>query len=339
MDKSFKVAVVGATSLVGREVVNVLAERGFPASELVLLASERSVGETVELEDAALEVRKAEPAALARVQLVLMTAGAQVARELTPVATAAGAIVIDRSSAFRADPTVPLVVPEVNPEDLAGLRQGRVVSTPDSAGIELTVALAPLMREAGLRRVSVATYQSASGRGKKGMDELGEQVTALFNQRDVVTQVFPRRLAFNCIPQVDAFLEDGFTREEHELATVCRRVLHAPTLGVTATCVRVPVFNGHAAAVFAELERPLDVARARAVLREAPGVMLMDSPPQGVYPTSAESEGTDATFVGRLRKDPSVPNGLAFWVVADNVRKGAATNLVQLAELVARDYL
>jgi aspartate-semialdehyde dehydrogenase len=339
MDKSYKVAVVGATSLVGREVVAVLDERGFPVRELVALASERSVGQTVELGGTEVRVAKAEAAAFAGVDLVLMVASAAVSRELAPLAAAAGAVVVDASSAWRADPDVPMVVPEVNPGDLAGLTKKRIVCTPDSVTIQVAVALAPLHQAAGLKRVVVSTYQAASGRGKRGMEELGDQVRALFNQRDLVTEVFPRRLAFNCIPQVDAFMDDGWTREERDLADGTRRVLHAPALGVFATCVRVPTFNGHSATVIAELERPLGAERARAILREAPGIMLMDAPAQGHYPTPTEADGSDATFVGRVRDDPSAPNALSFWCVADNVRKGAATTLVQLAELMARDHL
>lgn len=339
MEKTYKVAVVGATGLVGREVVAVLDERGFPVRELVPLASERGVGETVELGGRDVRVAKAQASAFAGVDLVLMVAGAAVSRELAPVAAAAGAVVVDGSSAWRGDAEVPLVVPEVNPEDLAGVMKKRIVATPDGVAIQVAVALAPLQREAGLRRVVVSTYQAASGRGKRGMDELGDQVRALFNQKEIVTEVFPRRLAFNCIPQIDAFLDDGWTREERDLADGTRRVLHAPTLGVFATCVRVPMFNGHAATVTAELERPLGAERARAILREAPGVMLMDAPGQGHYPTPSDADGSDATFVGRIRDDASAPNALSFWCVADNVRKGAATTVVQVAELLARDHL
>jgi len=339
MDKTYKVAVVGATSLVGREVVAVLDERGFPVQKLVPLASERSAGETVELGGEELRVAKAEAAAFVGVDLVFMVAGAAASRELAPAATAAGAVVIDGSSAWRSDPDVPLIVPEVNPADLAGVMKKRIVATPNSVAIQVAVALAPLQREAGLRRIVVSTYQAASGRGKRGMDELGDQVRALFNQQEPITEIFPRRLAFNCIPQVDAFLDDGWTREERDLADGTRRVLHAPSLGVFVTCVRVPMFNGHAATVTVELERPLGAERARAILREAPGVMLMDAPAQGHYPTPTDTDGSDATFVGRIRDDPSAPNTLSFWCVADNIRKGAATTLVQVAELLARDHL
>jgi len=339
MSKSLKIAVVGATGLVGREILAVLAERGFPAAEIVPLASERSAGEKVELGEDELTVRKAEPDAFRGIDLVFMSPGATVSRELAPAAVKAGAVVIDDSAVWRLDPEVPLVVPEVNPGEIARYRAKGIIANPSCATIQMMVALAPLHRAAGLKRVIVSTYQAVSGRGKRGLDELGEQVRALFNQRDVEAVVFPKRIAFNCLPQIDAFADDGFTAEEHRLRDESRKILGAPALGVCATCVRVPVFNGHAESIVAELERPMNAKAARELLRAAPGILLMDEAKDGGYPTPLDAEGTDATFVGRLRDDPTAPNSVAFWCVADNVRKGAAANAVQIAEILVRDYL
>ena len=339
MAKSFKVAVVGATGLVGREMIQVLSERGFPVAELVPFASERSAGEKIEFGGDELPVRKADADAFKGVQIALMSPGAAASRELAPAAVRAGAVVIDNSSAWRMDPEVPLVVPEVNAADIAAYTNKGIIANPNCSTIQMLVALAPLHREATLKRIVVATYQAVSGKGKRGIDELGEQVTALFNSREVTPEVFPKRIAFNCVPQVDLFLDDGFTKEEHKMRDESRKMLHAPDLGVCATCVRVPVFNGHAEAVAAEFDKPLGASRAREILRTAPGIMLMDDPGAGVFPTQVEVEGSDATLVGRLRDDPSAPNALAFWCVADNVRKGAATNAVQIAEILARDHL
>ncbi len=339
MAKSFTVAVVGATGLVGREMLAVLGERGFPVERLIPLASPNSAGSTVTFGGAEHTVRVATPEAIEDAAIVLMSAGAKASAELAPAFAARGAVVIDNSSQWRRDPEVPLVVPEVNANALAGLSARRIIANPNCSTIQMVVALAPLHREAELRRVIVSTYQAVSGKGKHALDELAEQVSGLFNQREVAPRVFPKRIAFNCIPQVDSFEPDGFTREEQKMLFETRKILALPELGVAATCVRVPVFNGHAESVLAEFARPIGAARARELLRAAPGVMLMDEPERGIYPTQLEAEGTDATFVGRLRDDPSAPNSLAFWCVADNLRKGAATNAVQIAELVARDVL
>ncbi|MBI5511966.1 MAG: aspartate-semialdehyde dehydrogenase [Deltaproteobacteria bacterium] len=339
MAKSFKVAVVGATGLVGREMLAVLEERGFPVSSLVPLASERSAGEKLRFAGDELTVQKASAASFAGVEIVLMSAGGAASRELAPLAAKAGAVVIDNSSAWRMDDAVPLVVPEVNPADV-GLYKGRgIIANPNCSTIQMVVALNPLHQAAGLKRVVVATYQAVSGKGKRAMDELSSQVTALFSQREAQVEVFPKRIAFNCVPHIDVFLEDGFTKEEHKMLFETRKIMHLPAVGVVATCVRVPVFNGHAEAVVAEFERPLSPAAARDLLTKAPGVMLMDDPNETLYPTQLDVDGSDATFVGRIRQDSSAPNSLAFWCVADNLRKGAASNAVQIAELLARDHL
>ncbi|MEK7703513.1 MAG: aspartate-semialdehyde dehydrogenase [Myxococcota bacterium] len=339
MSKSYTVGVVGATGLVGREMLRVLGERGFPASKVVALASERSLGASVDFGDDEVPVNVATAQSFAGLDIVLMSAGGEVSRQLTPAAVAAGAVVIDNSSAWRMDPEVPLVVPEVNPGDVGGFRAKGIIANPNCSTIQMVVALAPLHRRATLRRVVVATYQAVSGKGKAAMDELGSQVSDLFNQRDSEPKVFSKRIAFNCLPHVDVFLDDGSTKEERKMVDETRKILHLPNLGVLATCVRVPVFNGHSEAIVAEFVDKLTADEARALLREAPGVFLMDDPSKALYPTPIDADGSDATLVGRVREDPSAPNSLAFWCVADNLRKGAATNAVQIAELLVRDHL
>jgi aspartate-semialdehyde dehydrogenase len=307
--------------------------------ELVALASERSAGEKIQFKGDEITVQKATPQSFAGVEIVLMSAGAAASKELAPAAARAGAVVIDNSSQWRMDDAVPLVVPEVNPGDVAQHKNRGIIANPNCSTIQMVVALNPLHRHAGLKRVVVATYQAVSGKGKRAMDELGAQVTALFSQRDLEIKVFPKRIAFNCIPHIDVFFDDGSTKEEQKMLFETRKIMHLPKVGVVATCVRVPVFNGHAEAVVAEFERPLTPTTARDLLREAPGVMLMDNPRETIYPTQLDADGSDATFVGRVREDSSAPNSLAFWCVADNLRKGAATNAVQIAEILARDYL
>jgi aspartate-semialdehyde dehydrogenase len=339
MQKSFTVAVVGATGLVGREMLAVLEERGFPVAKLIPLASKNSAGSHIEFAGQDLIVRVATPEAIEDARLVLMSAGAKPSAELAPAFAARGAVVIDNSSQWRMDPDVPLVVPEVNPEDLAEYKNKGIIANPNCSTIQMVVALKPLHVKAGLTRVVVSTYQAVSGKGKRAFDELGAQVAALFNQQEIVIEAFPKRIAFNCLPHIDSFQEDAFTREEHKMRFETRKILHLPELGVCATCVRVPVFNCHAESVVAEFTHPITPDEARALLREAPGVMLMDKPDEDLYPTQLDAEGTDATFVGRVRRDASTAHGLAFWCVADNLRKGAAANAVQVAELLARDYL
>ncbi|MBC7792078.1 MAG: aspartate-semialdehyde dehydrogenase [Clostridia bacterium] len=339
MSKNVRVAVVGATGLVGRQMINILEERGFPLAELVPMASARSLGEAVEYQGREVPVRVAAPDAFKGIDIVLMSAGGTPAKILAPAAAEAGAIVIDNSSAWRMDPDVPLVVPEVNPEDIALFKKKRIIANPNCSTIQMVVALAPLHRENAIKRIVVSTYQAVSGKGKNAMEELSTQVTQLFSSQDAEVKVFPKQIAFNCLPQIDDFTEDGFTKEEHKMVNETRKIMHAPGVGVVATCVRVPVFNGHAVSAVAEFTSEMSVENARSILREAKGVMLMDDPSALVYPTQLEADGTDATLVGRIRKDPSAPNSLALWIVADNLRKGAATNAVQIAEILVRDHL
>jgi aspartate-semialdehyde dehydrogenase len=331
--------VVGATGLVGREMVKILGERGFPVGDLVPLASKNSVGEKIEFGGRYWTVQEAKPELFHGVDIALMSAGAKVSAVLAPEAAKAGAVVIDNSSQWRMDPEIPLVVPEVNPGDVAEYKKKGIIANPNCSTIQLVVALNPLHQLAGLKRVVVATYQAVSGKGKHAMDELGTQVSQLFSQQEITPEVFPRRIAFNCLPHIDLFLEDGYTKEERKMQLETQKIMHLDHVGVCPTCVRVPVFNCHSEAVVAEFERPITVEDARRVLRAAPGVMLMDDPKMLSYPTPMDADGSDATFVGRIRQDPSAENSLAFWCVADNLRKGAATNAVQIAEILSRDYL
>jgi len=328
MPTPLHVAVVGATGAVGREMLATLEARAFPVASLRPLASPRSAGTSVRFAGEEVAVEVLGDASFAGIDLALFSAGARVSADTAPVAVEAGAVVIDNSSAFRRDLSVPLVVPEVNAHAIAG--HAGLIANPNCSTIQLVVVLSPLHAAAGLRRVVVSTYQSASGAGQKGVDELMDQTRALLTGEDPSHQVHARPLAFNCVPQIDVLQEDGSTREEWKMRYETRRILGVPELGVLATCVRVPVLCGHAEAVSVELERPLAPEAARDLLLGAPGVEVAEE--DGGYPTPLETAGADACFVGRLRTDSSVECGLAFWVVADNLRKGAALNAVQIAE-------
>jgi aspartate-semialdehyde dehydrogenase len=342
--RPFKVAVVGATGVVGRETLSILAERGFPVSEVVPLASARSAGEKVDFGEDELVVEEVGEGSFDGVEVAFFAAGGSVSKQWIPVATAAGAVCIDKSSGFRMDPEVPLVVPTVNGEALAGYDQKRVIATPNCSTIQLVQALAPLHRAAGLKRVVVCTYQAVSGAGREGVDELDHQVRDLFNMRDVRSQeVFGQRIAFNvlpCIPGKDAFTgDDGATTEEQKMIDEPRKILGLPDLKVGVTCVRVPVFSAHSEAVHVELEKPLSPEEARALFEAEPDVAVIDDPAQHSYPTPQDAAGGDDTLVGRIRRDPSVENGLAFWVVSDNLRTGAALNAVRIAETLCSEHL
>ncbi len=333
--RDLTVAVVGATGAVGREMISVLEERRFPVGELVPLASARSLGEAVEFHGEEIPIRVLDKGSFKGVDLALFSAGGGVSREFAPRAVNSGAVVVDNSSAFRMDPNVPLVIPEVNPGALEGHRG--LVANPNCSTIQMLVALAPIHRKVGISRIVVSTYQAASGAGHKGMDELSNQSIALLSGKvPDEPKVHARRLAFNCVPQVDVFLDDGYTREEQKMVQETHKILD-PKIQVAATCVRVPVFCGHSEAINVELVNPLSPDEARELLKQSPGVAVLDDPSVGIYPTTEDAAGADATFVGRIRRDPTVPNGLAMWVVADNLRKGAALNAVQIAELLFQD--
>src|SRR5215210_5332210 len=335
----YKVAVVGATGNVGREMLNILDERKFPADEVVVLASRRSVGVEVSYGDRTLKVKALEHYDFSDVDICLMSAGGAVSKEWSPRIGAAGVVVIDNSSAWRMDPDVPLIVPEVNADAVAGFTKKNIIANPNCSTAQLVVALKPLHDAAKIKRVVVSTYQSVSGAGKEGMDELFAQTKAVYQTGEIVAKKFPRRIAFNIIPHIDVFMEDGYTKEEWKMVVETKKILD-PKIKLSATCVRVPVFIGHSEAVNVEFENPITADEARQILRSAPGVVVIDKQEPGGYISPHEAAGEDATYVSRIREDVTVENGLAFWCVSDNLRKGAALNAVQIAEaLVNRGLL
>ena len=334
----YRVAVVGATGAVGREMLKTLAERKFPVKEVAALASGRSTGQQVSFGDQTLTVQNLDKFDFTGWDIGLFSPGAAISAVHAPRAAAAGCIVIDNTSQFRMEPDVPLVVPEVNPEALKRIRRG-IIANPNCSTIQMVVALKPLHDRYGVKRVVVSTYQSVSGAGKEAMDELYSQTKATYVNDPVQTEQFTKQIAFNVIPHIDRFMPDGSTKEEWKMAVETKKILD-PDIQVIATCVRVPVFIGHGEAVFIECEKPITVEGARAVLRAAPGVIVFDHREDGGYITPLESQGEDATYVSRIRIDPTVENGLVFWCVSDNLRKGAALNAVQIAEtLVAQGLL
>jgi len=336
----YRVAVVGATGNVGREILNILAERQFPLDEVVALASSRSTGDVIDFGDSGttLTVKNLEHFDFAGWDIALFAAGSAVSKVYAPIAAAAGCTVIDNSSLFRMDPDVPLIVPEVNADALAGYARKNIIANPNCSTAQLVVALKPLHDFAKIKRVVVATYQSVSGTGKAGMDELFEQSRNIFVGDTAEAKVYPKQIAFNVIPQAGDFLDDGSTTEEWKLVVETKKILD-PKIKVSATCVRVPVFVSHSEAVNIEFENEISAAEARNILREAPGIMVVDKREDGGYVTPVEAVGEYATYVSRIREDPTVENGLSLWVVSDNLRKGAALNAVQIAELLGRKHL
>lgn len=337
MSKTYNVAIVGATGAVGETMLSILAERKFPVGQLHVLASERSAGQKVDFGGRKLTVADLAGFDPAGVDIALFSAGGAVSKQYAPKFAAAGAVVIDNSSAFRYDDDVPLVVAEVNPGAIHARPRG-IVANPNCSTMQMLVALAPLHREAGITRINVATYQSVSGAGRSAMEELGRQTAAMLNFQPHEPAKFPVQIAFNLIPHIDEFLENGFTKEEMKMVWETRKILGDPSIQVNPTAVRVPVFFGHSEAVHLETRDKLTVERARELLESAPGVELVDEREAGGYPTPVtHAAGTDPVYVGRLREDPSHPRGLDLWIVADNIRKGAALNAVQLAELVVKE--
>ncbi len=329
-----KVAVAGATGAVGREILKVLADRKFPVTELRPLASERSAGSTLEFAGGKVEVGLLSKDSFKGIDIAFFSAGGALSKELAPQAAAAGATVIDNSSAFRMDPEVPLVVPEVNPEDTK-THKG-IIANPNCSTIQMVVALAPIHRAARILRILVATYQAVSGTGKKAIDELERQVTQIENGKEPTLEVYPRQIAFNLIPHIDTFQDGGYTREEVKMLNETRKMLHDDSIRVSATCVRVPVYRAHSEAAFVETEKKLTAADARRILAQAPGVKVVDDPDKLEYPTPLDATGSYLTYVGRIREDAAFENGLAMWIVADQLLKGAALNAVQIAELLVK---
>jgi len=337
--KKYNVAIVGATGAVGEQMREVLDERQFPLGELRLLASERSVGQFLPFQSRQLPVEVLGSDSFKDIDIALFSAGGSVSTEFAPIAVAAGAVVVDNTSVFRMAPDVPLVVPEVNAKDIAQYKNRGIIANPNCSTIQMVVALKPIHDAARIKRVVVSTYQSVSGAGRKAMDELSQQVAALFNGKEIEKAKFPHQIAFNCIPHIDVFMDGGYTKEEWKMIEETRRILGEPNLPVTATTVRVPVFCSHSESVNVETYVKLSADETRRILREAPGVIVADDPENNVYPMAIDAAGKDATYVGRIREDKSVANGLNLWVVSDNLRKGAALNAVQIAEILIRDYL
>ena len=336
----YRVAVAGATGNVGREMINILAERAFPVDELAALASSRSVGEVIDLADTGktVKVQNIEHFDPTGWDIALFAIGSEATKLYAPKFAAAGCVVIDNSSLYRMDPDVPLIVPEVNPDAIDGYTKRNIIANPNCSTAQMVVALKPLHDAATIKRIVVSTYQSVSGAGKAGMDELFNQTRQIFVGDEKDVSKFTKQIAFNVIPHIDSFLDDGSTKEEWKMVVETKKILD-PKIKVHATCVRVPVFVGHSESINIEMEKELGAEEAQAILREAPGIMLVDKREDGGYATPIEAAGDDATYVSRVRDDPTVENGLALWCVSDNLRKGAALNAVQIAELLGRRHL
>ena len=337
--EQYNVAVVGATGAVGEQMREVLEERHFPVGELRLLASERSAGQFLPFQSKQIRVEILNEDSFTDIDLGLFSAGAGVSAKYAPIAVRAGAVVVDNTSFFRMEPDIPLVVPEVNAKEIGNYKNRGIIANPNCSTIQMVVALKPLHDAVRIKRIVVSTYQSVSGAGRKAMEELSQQVAALFSGKEIEKEKFPHQIAFNCIPHIDAFMDGGYTKEEWKLINETRKILKEPLLPITATTVRVPVFCSHSESVNVETERKLTATQARGLLREAPGIVVADEPQADVYPMAIDAVGKDATYVGRIRDDDSVANGLNLWVVADNLRKGAALNAVQIAEILIRDFL
>jgi aspartate-semialdehyde dehydrogenase len=336
----YNVAMVGATGVVGEALLSILEEREFPVGELMPLASERSAGSTVGFAHKQVGVRELAKFDFAGVDIAFFSAGGAVSREHAPRAAAAGAVVIDNTSEFRYVDDVPLVVAEVNPRAIAEYTNRNIIANPNCSTMQMLVALAPIHRAAGIARINVATYQSVSGAGRSGMLELGHQTADLLNFHSIAPEKFPTQIAFNVIPHIDVFLDNGYTREEMKMVWETRKILEDDSIQVNPTCVRVPVFYGHSEAVHIETREKIDAAAARALLEQAEGVVVVDERKPGGYPTPVgHAAGKDPVFVGRIREDISHPNGLDLWIVSDNIRKGAALNAVQIAEILIKEYL
>lgn len=336
--RKYHTAIVGATGLVGQEFIKVLEQREFPMASVHLLASDRSAGKKMFVNHRELEVKELTPHSFDPVDVALFSAGTEISKHFAPIAVRRGAIVIDNSAAFRMNPRIPLVVPEVNPEDLENHRG--LIANPNCSTIQMVVALYPLHKVNPIRRIVVDTYQAVSGTGSAAVDELTTQSKLVLEGKSAVPHVYPHQIAFNLLPEIDVFLDDGYTKEEWKLVNETRKIFRDDSVAISATCVRVPVYAGHSEAIHVEFANPMNPEEARSILANAPGVKVLDDPSVSLYPHPWTAAGTDEVFVGRIRRDASNPNGLAMWVVADNVRKGAALNAVQIAEhLIARGWV
>jgi len=339
MSKQYDVCILGATGAVGEAMLSILEQRKFPVRNLYPLASSRSAGSTVTFNGKELTVIDVDDFDFSKAQIGLFSAGGSVSEKYAPMAAAAGCVVIDNTAHFRYDKDIPLVVPEVNPHAIAQYKNRGIIANPNCSTIQMLVALKPIQDAVGIARINVATYQAVSGTGKEAIDELAAQTRALFNSQDVEVEVYPKRIAFNVLPQIDVFMDNGYTKEEMKMVWETQKIMEDDSILVNATAVRVPVFYGHSEAVHIETRKKITAVEARALLEKAPGVIVMDKREPGGYPTPIEAAGNDASYVGRIREDISHPMGLNLWVVSDNVRKGAALNSVQIAEILIAEYL
>jgi len=337
--KKMNIALAGATGAVGNQMIECLEESDFAVNEIKMLASSRSAGRELTFRGQSVVVEEMTEDSFKGMDIALFSAGGGTSKYFAPHAAEAGCVVVDNSSAWRMDPEVPLVVPEVNPKAVAGYTAKGIIANPNCSTIQMVVALYPIHKQYGIKRIVVSTYQAVSGTGKKAIDELFDQTRAILNFRDTQAKVYPHQIAFNCLPHIDTFDASGYTKEEIKMVNETRKIMGDDSIQVTATTVRVPVFYGHSEAVNIETEKPITVDAVRALLADAPGVAVMDDPSENVYPLPIDAAGQDLTYVGRIRQDYSIENGINMWVVADNIRKGAATNTVQIAEILAQDYL
>ena len=336
--KGYKVAIVGATGLVGQEFIKVLEQRNFPMDSIQLLASDRSAGRKLFVNHREIEVKETVSESFKEIDIALFSAGTEISRHFSPIAVQSGAVVVDNSAAFRMTPAVPLVVPEVNPEDIK--RHKGIIANPNCSTIQMVVALSPLHKVNPIKRIIVDTYQAVSGTGSAAVDELTTQVKQVLDGQATTPHVYPRQIAFNVLPEIDVFMDNAYTKEEWKLVEETRKIMHANNIAISATCVRVPVFTGHSEAVNVEFSQPMFPDEARRILAQAPGVRVLDDPTISLYPQPWSATGTDEVLVGRIRRDSSHPNGLIMWVVANNLRKGAALNTIQIAEeMIKREWL
>ena len=337
--KKINVAVAGATGAVGNQMIRCLEETDFSVGSLKLLASSRSVGRTLRFKGDLIAVEELSEGSFKGIDIALFSAGGGTSQRFAPYAAKDGCVVVDNSSAWRMDPDVPLVVPEVNPHAIAGYTKKGIIANPNCSTIQMVVALDPIHKKYHIKRIVVSTYQAVSGTGKKAIDELFDQTRAMINFLDYEKKVYPHRIAFNCLPHIDMFLDNGYTKEEMKMVNETRKILEDDTIGVTATTVRVPVFYSHCESVNVETREPISASEVKLLLEKAPGIKVMDDPARNIYPLATDGAGQDLTLVGRIRDDESVTNGINMWIVADNIRKGAATNAVQIARFLADEYL
>lgn len=337
--KEYTVAVAGATGAVGNEMIATLEQRNFPVKKLKLLASSRSVGKTITFRGEDIPIEELTEHSFKGVDIGLFSPGGSVSLKYAPMAAASGCVIVDNTSAFRMEKDIPLVVPEVNEHAIKDYKNRGIIANPNCSTIQMVVVLKPLHDKAKIRRVVVSTYQAVSGTGKKAIHELEQQVMAIYGNRKIENMVYPHQIAFNCLPHIDAFIENGYTKEEMKMVNETKKIMEDDNIAVTATTVRVPVFYGHSESVNVEFEKDLSPDEARKILKKAPGVKVLDDPSKKIYPLAIDAAGKDDTFVGRIRRDESITHGLNMWIVADNIRKGAALNAVQIAEVLIKKYL